>query len=277
MQRKDQAMFFSGPAAETMLHIFPDSDPVITAEPHRDTDGPHSLTDRVVILHENYRSEESIKTIADGINRRDRSILDRIPEWDRREPLPTAFAVRYANETTATARFPRHSALMLWKTSTELPGPDEVGDCGSYMYYAWDEDEHVVTHGLSCPFMCPTVLDPNLFPFRTQLVPLDADNFDLPANAGWMLVIFPPSYGSSSSPQSRMGLLTSLFNSRARCPRWKVPLMTTRPSTRFCARAAPARRASSTSMTRPGMASMETFSSLPRSSKIRPYISPAAL
>lgn len=120
---------------------------------------------------------------------------------DRREPLPTAFAVRYANETTATARFPRQSALMLWKTSSELLGVDEVEDCGSYMYYAWDEDEHVVTHGLSCPVMCATVLDPNLFPFRTQLVPIDGENFDLPAPSGWILLLLPPSYaGFSEDP-----------------------------------------------------------------------------
>ncbi|HNX50849.1 MAG TPA: hypothetical protein PLS53_01475 [Thermoanaerobaculaceae bacterium] len=121
---------------------------------------------------------------------------------DRREPLPAAFAIRYANQTTATARFPRQSALMLWKTSSELAGADEVEDCGSYMYYAWDENEHVVTHGLSCPIgECATVLDPNLFPFRTQLVPLDADNFDLPAPSGWLLLILPPSYaGFSDDP-----------------------------------------------------------------------------
>ncbi len=84
----DRSMFFSSPAAETVRKIFPDADPVTTAELHRDTGGPHSLTDRVVLLQESYRSEESIKAIAEGINRQDQTILDRIPEWDRRESLP---------------------------------------------------------------------------------------------------------------------------------------------------------------------------------------------
>ncbi|MGV8042247.1 MAG: hypothetical protein AB2L07_20075 [Thermoanaerobaculaceae bacterium] len=115
---------------------------------------------------------------------------------DRREPLPTAFAVRYANETPETALFARHSALMLWKTSAELAGTDGVTDCGSYMYYAWDEDEHVLTRGMACPTSpCGyTDVDPNLFPFRTQLVPLDASNFDLPGPSGWMWLLLPPSY-----------------------------------------------------------------------------------
>jgi hypothetical protein len=121
---------------------------------------------------------------------------------DRREPLPTAFAVRYANETVATARFPRQSALMLWKTTSELIGADEVRDCGNYMYYVWDEDEHVVTYGLICPIgECVPMQDGNLFPFRTQLVPIDRDNFSLPASSGWLLLLLPPSYvGFSEDP-----------------------------------------------------------------------------
>ncbi|MGV8042252.1 MAG: hypothetical protein AB2L07_20105 [Thermoanaerobaculaceae bacterium] len=115
---------------------------------------------------------------------------------DRREPLPTAFAVRYANQTPGTARFARRSALMLWKTSMELSGTDGVTDCGGYMYYAWDEDEHVMARVLKCPVSpCGYFdIDPDLFPFRTQAVPLTAANFDLPADAGWLLLLLPPSY-----------------------------------------------------------------------------------
>ena len=115
---------------------------------------------------------------------------------DRREPLPTAFAARYANETEATARFARRSALMLWKTTTELAAADGVRDCGSYMYYAWDEDEHVLTRDVDCPTSpCGDAdVDPNLFPFRTQLVSFDAANFDLPGRSGWILLLLPPSY-----------------------------------------------------------------------------------
>ena len=39
-----------------------------------------------------------------------------------------------------------------------------------------------------------THIDPNLFPFTTQLVPLTNDNFDVPATAGWLLLLLPPSY-----------------------------------------------------------------------------------
>lgn len=115
---------------------------------------------------------------------------------DRREPLPTAFAVEYDRGSAGLGGYPTTSSLMLWKTTSELLGSDGVGDCGSYMYYAWDEDEHVITRGCSCavpPCVCSEV-DVNLFPFRTQAVPLTAANFDLPADAGWLLLLLPPSY-----------------------------------------------------------------------------------
>jgi len=115
---------------------------------------------------------------------------------DRREALPTAFAVRYERPAgEGEAGYSRSSSLMLWKTSSELSGLDRVEDCGSYMYYAWDEDEHVYTRGSSCgPGPCYYDPDPNLFPFTTQLVPLTNANFDLPASAGWVLLLLSPSY-----------------------------------------------------------------------------------
>ncbi|MGV8042249.1 MAG: hypothetical protein AB2L07_20085 [Thermoanaerobaculaceae bacterium] len=70
-------------------------------------------------------------------------------------------------------------------------------DCGAYMYYAWDEDEHVITRGRLCGPVPPCLeidIDPNEMPFVTQKVPLSHASFDLPAVAGWMMLILPPSY-----------------------------------------------------------------------------------
>jgi len=47
-----------------------------------------SLEDRVVILRESYRSEESIKTVARRINARDPSVIAEIPELGPRDPFP---------------------------------------------------------------------------------------------------------------------------------------------------------------------------------------------
>lgn len=113
---------------------------------------------------------------------------------DRREPLGTAFAFHYQNSGTE-----RSSDLVVWKPFMELMtgnGVDGVRDCGAYMYYAWDEDEHVVTRGSSCyPGQCCSGdIDPNEMPFVTQKVRLSSASFDLPATAGWMMLILPPSY-----------------------------------------------------------------------------------
>lgn len=124
---------------------------------------------------------------------------------DRREALPTAFAVRYERPSgEGEGGYPRSSSLMLWKTSSELSGLNKVEDCGSYMYYAWDDDEHVVGASISCPISpCGfEEIDPNLLPYHTQLVPLDVANFDLPGPSGWMLLLLPPSYAGFSEDQT---------------------------------------------------------------------------
>lgn len=77
---------FTRSMADTLSRFFPDTEP--PAAGYAPGDAVPALADRVVILHESYRSEERIKAIAEGINRQDPSILDRIPEWDRKEPLP---------------------------------------------------------------------------------------------------------------------------------------------------------------------------------------------
>jgi len=109
------------------------------------------------------------------------------------EPLGTAFGFKYYNGAIT-------SSAIVWKNYWEFDDletwDDDVLDCGAYLYYAWDEDEHVTTRGVTCPVSpCQGAdIDPNEFPFETQMVPLSTANFDLPAAAGWMLLVFPPSY-----------------------------------------------------------------------------------
>lgn len=111
---------------------------------------------------------------------------------DRLEPLGTAFAFNYVNTLSAA------SHLVVWKPFWEF-GPlgfpknpyGNVLDCGAYMYYAWDEDEHVITYGF---YYCGHPFDSNETPFVTQRVPITQDNLDLPSVAGWMMLILPPSY-----------------------------------------------------------------------------------
>jgi len=148
---------------------------------------------------------------------------------DRREPLPTGFAFHYNNGLYPTSV--ANSALMLWKPFGELAADGDVADCGAYMYYAWDEDEHVVTRGCS-DCMGPSDIDPNLFPLTTQLVPLNWSNFDLPAEAGWVLLLLPPSYvgftqdptpGSSANDAHYQGVAavrTSVVLSNRVVPAW---------------------------------------------------------
>jgi hypothetical protein len=109
------------------------------------------------------------------------------------EPLATAFGFRYFNDSPTVT-----STVFLWKNYTEFDTDGKVIDCGSYVYYAWDQDEHVTQRISNCPFSpCgSTDIDPNEFPYEINAVPLTNANFDLPATYGWMLVIFPPSYGT---------------------------------------------------------------------------------
>ena len=110
---------------------------------------------------------------------------------DNREPLPTAFELPYQNEAPIV-----RSDLLLWKNFAELDNDGTVVDCGGYVYYAWDEDEHSLSAGYNCdPSPCSVLfVDGNQFPFFTQMVPLTSDNFDLPDDYGWMLLVLPPSY-----------------------------------------------------------------------------------
>lgn len=107
-----------------------------------------------------------------------------------REPLATALAFPYFNSATEGIT----SNLIFWKNQNEIVGP--ISDCGAYVYYAWDMDEHSLSRTTEPISGLPTGgRDPNQLPFETQMVPLNNNYFDLPGDYGWMLVVLPPSYG----------------------------------------------------------------------------------
>ncbi len=119
---------------------------------------------------------------------------------DLREPLPTAWALRYRDD--GADLFTR---IRLWKAPTTPPdlAADWVvtgqtvdrwnlanvyflsevwaQDCRAYTYYAWDDDENVVSGGV----------EPNLFPLVTQEVRVD--QLSVPDTSGWVLFLWPPS------------------------------------------------------------------------------------
>lgn len=137
------------------------------------------------------------------------------------EPLATAFGFRYYNDAPAVT-----SSVLLWKNYTEFypwitPSTSPwvylrrmVIDCGSYLYYAWDQDEHCITRGVVCPVSpCAGAdIDPNEFPFETQEVPLTSANFDLPDKYGWILLVFPPSYDVPFDDQTPSGINNLIDN-----------------------------------------------------------------
>jgi hypothetical protein len=125
------------------------------------------------------------------------------------EPLATALAFNYYNGYQGV-----FSSVMMWKNFSEFieeVDSDYLGwidDCGPYLYYAWDMDEHTISRTGSCQVSPCSVndIDPNEFPFETQKVAIDNVNFDLPGTAGWMLVVFPPSFnfgpsGDATNPE----------------------------------------------------------------------------
>jgi hypothetical protein len=122
---------------------------------------------------------------------------------DQREPLPTAWAVRYFHAQGMT-----ETRLRVWKAPTLEPDLDfdyscatdpsgtpwvypqvtdiasemHALDCRAYTYYAWDENEQVVSGPGAYP---------NRLPLAVQEV--SVEEFFLPGNAGWMLFLWPPS------------------------------------------------------------------------------------
>jgi hypothetical protein len=114
------------------------------------------------------------------------------------EPLATAFAFHYYNIDALSIK----TDVILWKNFADFLGtsPYKVDDCGYYVYYTWDMDEHTISRAGSCRVSpCnPNDIDPNEFPFESQRVPVTKKNFDIVGTtgneSGWMLILFPPTY-----------------------------------------------------------------------------------
>jgi len=119
---------------------------------------------------------------------------------DAREPLPTAWTMRYQGVGTDFIG----TSFLAWKGSTYHPNPVDMQNVGSqplspdeliatnclaYTYYAWDEDENVVT-------VTTPAVELNLLPLATQQV--DAEEFQLAGSDGWALFIWPPSNWTSA-------------------------------------------------------------------------------
>jgi hypothetical protein len=119
---------------------------------------------------------------------------------DYREPLPTAWALRYVG----VGESDMDTHIRAWKSSTfsatieDLSIPDGflgtyyAMDCLAYTYWAWDEDEAVATVS-ETPWSIPGTVDvfPNLLPLETQEVL--ADEFNTPGADGWFLFVWPNS------------------------------------------------------------------------------------
>ena len=134
-----------------------------------------------------------------------------------REPLPTAWAFNYLNNSGITTE------VAVWKNYDDfetIKGETVVRACLPYVYYAFDENEHFVTTQSSiCPSpygsFCLTP-EPNVFPFQTQKVPVTPTNFDGLKETGnemmgWMLLVFDPSIPNLNSLHTDEYLQTYVF------------------------------------------------------------------
>ena len=147
---------------------------------------------------------------------------------DRREPLPTAWAVRYTARVDDSGNWGSKTHLRVWKgptTRSQLADlailPDGAAptsliatNCGAYTFYAWDEEENVVTGSwLSSS-------DWNMLPLASQEVPVDT--FTMPERKGWMLFVWPPAnYSGDEAPtppdhyQTWMGVANDAWSPHA--------------------------------------------------------------
>lgn len=129
---------------------------------------------------------------------------------DRREPLATAFAFRYFNIPEAGFS----TDVIVWKNYHDRAWYDLNGngiiDSGEYffnagrgyIYYAFDENENVKSR-TGGPSGFETT-EPNNLPLETQRVPFNQANWSgLPANAGWVLLVFDPSIRKVTNTPSR--------------------------------------------------------------------------
>jgi hypothetical protein len=122
---------------------------------------------------------------------------------DYREPLPTAWALRYTYGTlgdgTALKTYIRAFKTTVGATLDDLIvdgflPPDNLisENCVAYTVYAWDDDEAVLSAESSDPWSRPgtaAVVIENLLPLETQEV--DAEQFSTVDNSGWFLFVWP--------------------------------------------------------------------------------------
>ena len=124
---------------------------------------------------------------------------------DYREPLGTAWAMRYMNDEDINAK----TWIRAFKNATQQRWMEDLKEytaAGSlvnighdpaglgaenklaYTYYAWDEHENVIFEDI--PWSQPGVqTPPNILPLETQEV--DVNNFNLVDDFGWLLFIWP--------------------------------------------------------------------------------------
>jgi len=132
-----------------------------------------------------------------------------------REPLPTAWAMRYIGVGSSAI----DTYIRAWKNQNDfylyLDGNNNVigynaFDCWMYTLYMWDEDENFkTTH--DDPWSAPGIsrLIPNFLPLETQEV--KADEFNTPDANGWMLFIWPTSNYRPWFYETWMGVKYSAF------------------------------------------------------------------
>jgi len=137
---------------------------------------------------------------------------------DNHEPLPTAWAFNYLQEGGVSTQ------VAVWKNYDDFEfdskgNPLYVAACRPYIYYAFDESEN---SRASTSQICPSGTyclqpEPNVFPFQTQMVPVNQTNFDgLMAGNGWMLLVFDPSipyttHGTPAYDTAPADLMTYVF------------------------------------------------------------------
>ena len=154
------------------------------------------------------------------------------PGFDGREPLGTAWALRYlVNPNSDDAA---NTSIRAWKGSTNQalvqdlsngsysvePADLFANSCTPYTYYAWDEDENVIS--VSGGFIPPwsgedpqPLPQPNLFPLETQEVPAQqfylVGDWDNPAVGafGWMLFVWPRS--NTVDPGGTVGVTSDQY------------------------------------------------------------------
>jgi len=120
-----------------------------------------------------------------------------IPSGDFREPLPSAMAFRWLSG----GGFDGGTKLRVWKEYPDtypVYGFTYIYSTVEYAYYAWDEEEHVLTNVSTCPVSpCPGgSTEINQLPLEVQEV--DMTVFQLPTTYmtfGWALFAW---FGSNS-------------------------------------------------------------------------------